>query len=216
MPSIQESFANFVSALLRLLGLKKTDQQLRQAMLDDWDAKRRALADEVEGLKNDVGKTEDKLRAKSRELAATKGETRPIVEEEIKALLRELDLKKQKQNVLFGGIDRMNTLTERLKEVISAGKGTVAPEVIRQLQAEMGVVLMDLKDIDRETAKLSSMQYQRSSPEPQHYQARRTEAAGPTTTPTATTTPQGTPPVVPSRLSEAEQQRLSRIVEDTN
>jgi hypothetical protein len=209
MASFRDNLAGFVSAILRLIGVKKSDESNRQKLLDSWEMKRRSLADEVESLKDDVRGTEVTLRAKSRELAATRGENRPIVEEEIKSLLRELDLKKQKQTVLFSGIDRMNTLSEKLKEIMAAGKGAIDADIMRQLQVDMGSVLMDLKDLDRETARLNSMKYQPATPEPRDYEARKAQAAD---VPVAA----GAATAVPTRLSEAEQQRLARIVDEAN
>ena len=213
MASIQEFFANFMSAIMQMLGMKKSEEQQRDALLSGWEKQSRGLADEVESLKEDIKKTEDQIRAKSRELAATRGETRPIVEQEIKSLMREVDQKTRRQNVLFDGVDRMAALTARIKEIRTAVKGTVAPDVIRQLQADMSVLFMDLKDVNRETAKLDAMEYRRTSTEPQNYEARKAEAIGETN---SATEPQSADQAVPSRLTEAEQQRLDRIIEEGN
>jgi hypothetical protein len=209
-------FANLIDSLMRLLGLKKGDKQKMRALIDEWKQKRRTLHDEVDSLKSDIRELEGYVRAKSKELEQTRGETKGIVEEEIKSILRKLDLKQRKRDVIFGGIDRIDTMIEQAENTATAEGTTVSADAVRELQMKLQLVLTDLKEADREVSKLNDIQYRRQVAEPQNYEQRKAEitAAEPAATTAATTT--APPAEQKSGLSDAERERMARIMQDTN
>jgi len=168
MASEGNIFASLIESIKRLLGLSKPESEKLRASIAEWKDKRRTLHDEVDALKAEIRDLQDRVRGKDAELKAAVAdpETRPIIEEEIKSLFQQLDLKTRKRDIIFGGLDRMTNLIEQGENVLlGSSTTTVTPETFMFMQLQMGEVLTQLREADRESARLSTMKYHRPTTE---------------------------------------------------
>jgi len=200
--------------LLHALGLKKSEEQINQTLLDSWDRKERNLADELESLKDAIADIQTRIRAKSAALDRTKDvETRAIVEREIQVLFHELDVKKPRQDLLFSGMTRISSELESLRKLNTARLAATDANQIRELQLQMKIALTNLDEVEHETQKLVVIDRKPGVTNPPMDTARLAAITGQTV---ATTVAPAATQAAPSLLSEADKQRLARIVEDAN
>ena len=212
--SASDVFANIINALLRMIGLgKRNDAEVLREQIKEWKLQKTALHDEVELLKEQIREMESRLRAKNEALKGTVGETRPIVEEEIRSLFHELDATKRRQEVLFGGINHLTTVIGQADQALQAEGAKISADKVRELQLQFSVALADMRETEREVAKLAATNYQRTPTTVANYDARRAALDQQlSAAQTADSAQQGVASTA-STLTDAERERLARIAQ---
>jgi hypothetical protein len=203
------------SSIKSLFG--KSEASKTAAMIEEWKNKKKGMNDQTATLKSDIRELEGVLRAKKAELDSTRGESREIIEQELKSTMDELDQKKRKQEIIFGALGRLNVLVARVEEMRDAQGANVSIDKIQELEVVYAEVVSDLKDADRAVNRVGNLGYSRPVAEPKNYAERIAALAEPVKqTPAAVT--QAGPETKPAAtvLSDAERERLNRLTENTN
>ena len=93
------SVGDFLDWLLKLLGIRDTDEKKYRKLEEKLRTVKAAKVDRLEGLKEEIGLLEKQAKKKEKEYDTSKGETRQIIKGEIERLFDELGLEVRKAPV---------------------------------------------------------------------------------------------------------------------
>ena len=154
------ALADIIAKLLELLGLKKTESKNYEAMEQKLRATKATNVDRLEGLKEQIGVLERKVKVKKKEYDAAAGDTRRIIGGEIERLFVELDRLQNRETILGGNIDKVGLAIAKVSEMRDAQAQGLDEEMLDDIAVELEDIFAELKVTDRAATGLEKTTYE--------------------------------------------------------
>ena len=213
------ALADIIAKLLELLGLKKTESKNYEAMEQKLRATKATNVDRLEGLKEQIGVLERKVKVKKKEYDAAAGDTRRIIGGEIERLFVELDRLQNRETILGGNIDKVGLAIAKVSEMRDAQAQGLDEEMLDDIAVELEDIFAELKVTDRAATGLEKTTYEARKEEKVDIESRMADlesqtASVPQATETTETTESAEAAESVEALSKATLDRLKNLADE--
>jgi len=154
------SVGDFLDWLLKLLGIRDTDEKKYRKLEEKLRTVKAAKVDRLEGLKEDIGLLEKQAKKKEKEYDTSTGETRHIIKGEIERLFDELDAKRENNKILGGNIGKLDLTLGKISQALDAKGQGLDEDLLDEIAADLEDIFEELKETDEAAESLKDIRYE--------------------------------------------------------
>ena len=157
--AINDTLAN----LLIKAGLKKSEAQKLEDQIHQLEERIRDLQDDLNGKVEETDRLVAKIRRLKAKCDAAAPASRQLLEDQIRSLMRDFKYLKESQGLTLRNIEKHKLLLQNRRLALEHAKHPVDVQEIEDVTDDKQEMVDELKDEDKELARLDDMTYTKES-----------------------------------------------------
>ncbi|MEW6078709.1 MAG: hypothetical protein AB1724_12910 [Thermodesulfobacteriota bacterium] len=160
MGKLNENLSAVLAKIAASLGMKPSQAKHLELMEQKLSAARAGNMDQLETLKDEIRRLENRAVQKKKESDAARGDIKRMLIREIEQTFRDLDRLKGRETIITANVDRISLALAKVHELVAAQSSGIQEGQLDDIALDLQGMFGQLKASDREARDLERESYE--------------------------------------------------------